>query len=111
MQIIQRTQGDIWILCPEGKITLGEGDQELSEAVHAAIEEGARRVVINFNKVSYLDSSAVGELVGCYTSIKKAGGELRICELNARILGLINLTGLHSVLAITETEVEALTGF
>lgn len=111
MNIIQRTQGDVCILCPEGKITLGEGDQELGEAVRAVLEEGGRRIVINFEKVSYLDSSGVGELVGCYTSIKKQGGELKICGMNDRILKLITLTSLHSVFAVTDTEAEAVIGF
>ncbi|WP_005036662.1 STAS domain-containing protein [Holophaga foetida] len=111
MNIIQRTQGDVRILCLEGKITLGEGDQELSEAVRAALDNGTRRIVLNFEKVSYLDSSGVGELVGCYTSIKKAGGELKICGMNSRTLGLITLTGLHSVFAVAETEAEAVAGF
>nr|WP_320133716.1 STAS domain-containing protein [uncultured Holophaga sp.] len=111
MKITQRTHGDILILCPEGKITLGDGDQELGEAVRGALEEGARKLVLNLEKVSYLDSSGVGELVGCYTSVKGRDGVLRICGMNARILGLITMTSLHSVFDVTDTEAEAVAGF
>ncbi|MBP1626264.1 MAG: anti-sigma-factor antagonist [Holophagaceae bacterium] len=110
MDIIQRTQGDTRILCPAGKITLGEGDQELSEAVCDALESGAHRIVINFEEVSYLDSSGVGELVSCYNAIKNGGGELRLCGLNDRISRVIAMTSLHSVFEVTETEAEALAG-
>ncbi|HLP30883.1 MAG TPA: STAS domain-containing protein, partial [Geothrix sp.] len=72
-----RKHNDVLILYPEGKITLGDGDQELGEAVRTSLSNGARKIVINFSKVSYLDSSGVGELVGCYTSIKNKGGDLR----------------------------------
>ena len=106
-----RKHNDVLILHPEGKITLGDGDQELGEAVRTALSNGSRKIVINFSKVSYLDSSGVGELVGCYTSIKGRGGELRICGMSHKIFSLIKMTSLHSVFDVRDTEEEALTGF
>jgi anti-anti-sigma factor len=111
MKITTRTHQDVTILYPEGKITLGDGDQELGEAVRTTLEQGARKLVINFEKVSYLDSSGVGELVGCYTSIKNRGGEMKICGMNTRIFGLIKMTSLHSVFEVKDSEDEALAGF
>ena len=111
MNITIRQEKDITILYPEGKITLGDGDQELGEAVRQTLEEGARKIIINFSKISYLDSSGVGELVGCYTSIKNKGGELRICGMNSRIFGLIKMTSLHSVFEVKDSEEDALAGF
>lgn len=111
MNITTRTHDDITILQPEGKITLGDGDQELGEAVRQALEKGARKIVLNLEKVTYMDSSGVGELVGCYTSIKNRGGELRICGMNARIFNLITMTSLHSVFDVKDTEAEAIAAF
>jgi anti-anti-sigma factor len=111
MKITTRTHQDVTILYPEGKITLGDGDQELGEAVRTTLEQGARKLILNFDKVSYLDSSGVGELVGCYTSIKNRGGEMKICSMNTRIFGLIKMTSLHSVFDVKDTEEEALAGF
>ena len=111
MKMNTKNQGDVLILCPEGKITLGDGDQELGEAVRTGLEQGARKLIIDFSKVSYLDSSGVGELVGCYTSIKNKGGELRICGMNSKIFGLMKMTSLHSVFEVRDTEAEALAGF
>ena len=101
----------VLVLCPEGKVTLGDGDQELGEAVRTALANGERKLIINFSKVSYLDSSGVGELVGCYTSIKNKGGELKICGMNARIFSLITMTSLHSVFDVKDTEAESIAGF
>jgi anti-anti-sigma factor len=111
MKMTTRQHNDVTILYPEGKITLGDGDQELGEAVRTSLEQGARKVLINFSKVSYLDSSGVGELVGCYTSVKGKGGELRICGMNSRIFSLITMTSLHSVFDVKDTEEESLSGF
>ena len=111
MKLTTRTANDVTILYPEGKITLGDGDQELGEAVRTALEQGSRKILINFSKVSYLDSSGVGELVGCYTSIKTRGGELRICGMSPKIFSLITMTSLHSVFDVKDTEEEALSSF
>lgn len=111
MAMLNRTQKDVTLLYPEGKIVLGDGDQELGDAVRDLLDHGARKVIINFSRVSYLDSSGVGELVGCYTAIKNRGGDLRLCGLNARISSLIRMTSLHSVFVVTDTEDEALAGF
>jgi anti-anti-sigma factor len=111
MILNQRNLQGITILNPEGKITLGDGDQELGEAVRSVLDQGCRKIIINFTKVSYLDSSGVGELVGCYTSIRNRGGQLRVCGMNSRIYNLITMTSLHSVFDVKETEEESLVGF
>lgn len=111
LKFTTRDHNDVTVLYPEGKITLGDGDQELGEAVRGMLEKGSRKLVINFDKVGYLDSSGVGELVGCYTSVKSRGGELRICGMNPRIFSLIKMTSLHSVFTVLDTEEEALQGF
>jgi len=111
MKMTKKNTGDVLILYPEGKITFGDGDQELGEAVRTELEKGVRKIIIDFSKVSYLDSSGVGELVGCYTSIKNKNGELRICGMNAKIFGLMKMTSLHSVFEVRDTEAEALANF
>ena len=111
MNLTHRIHQDVHIIYPEGKITLGDGDQELGEAVRTVLEQGARKIIINLSKVSYLDSSGVGELVGCFTSIRNKSGELRICGMNARIFNLITMTSLHSVFDVKDTESESLAGF
>jgi len=111
MKMTTKTENDVTVLCPEGKITLGDGDQELGEAVRTLLNAGSRKLVIDFSKVNYLDSSGIGELVGCYTSIKNKNGALRICGLNHKILGLMKMTSLHSVFDVFDTAIEALAGF
>lgn len=111
MKIQERDVNGVHILAPQGKVTLGDGDQELGEAVRQALEQGSRKILIDFTKVSVLDSSGLGELVGCYTSIKNRKGELRICGLNSRLFNLMQMTSLYSVFDVKDTEAEALAGF
>jgi anti-anti-sigma factor len=111
MNISVRTHDDLTILEPSGKITLGDGDQDLAEAVRTHLEQGARNIIINFSHVSYLDSSGIGELVGSYTSILNRGGQLKLCAMNTRTFSLIKLTSLHSVFDVLDSEAEAIQAF
>ena len=111
MKTEEKEVNGVLVISAEGKITIGDGDQELGEAVRGALEKGHRKIVLNLAKVSNLDSSGLGELVGCYTSIKTRQGELRICCLNSRIFNLMQMTSLHSVFTVRDTEAEALAGF
>lgn len=101
----------ITVLCPEGRITLGDGDEELGEAVRTQLAAGARKILLDFSHVSYLDSSGVGELVGCYTSVRNQGGDLKICGVNTRVFNIMKLTSLHAVFDVRDTEDEALAAF
>jgi anti-sigma B factor antagonist len=107
----QRQVGDVLVIAPEGRIAFGYGDQELGEAVRGALAGSARKIVINFEKVAYIDSSGIGELVSCYAAVKNRQGELRICSLNSKVTNLIKMTSLFSVFSVHDTEEDALNGF
>ena len=109
--IHQRQAGEVLIFAPEGRIAFGYGDQELGEAVRGALAGSARKIVINFEKVAYIDSSGIGELVSCYAAVKNRQGELRICGMNSKVTNLIKMTSLFAVFDVHETEEDALKGF
>jgi anti-anti-sigma factor len=111
MELRTETRGNVSILRPEGRISFANGDQELSEMVRTQIRLGCRKILIDFDKVSYIDSSGIGELVGCAVFVKAHRGELKLCEMNAHTFNWIKLVTLHSVFQVEETEAEALMAF
>ena len=111
LTIHTRMAGDVHVLAPEGRIAFGYGDQEMGEAVRSALAGGARKVLINMEKVAYLDSSGIGELVSCYAAIKNRQGELKICSMNSKVTNLIKMTSLFAVFSVHDTEEEALKGW
>lgn len=111
LTIHTRQVGDVHILGPEGRIAFGYGDQEMGEAVRGALAGGARKILINLEKVAYLDSSGIGELVSCFAAIKNRQGELRICSMNSKVTNLVKMTSLFAVFSVHDTEAEALQGW
>ena len=94
----------------EGQLIVGNR-QELKDLVQAALDRGERRMLIDFSRTGYIDSSGLGELVSLSKRIREAGGELRLSGLNEDLRSLFELTKLDTLFAIAETPQQALASF
>jgi anti-sigma B factor antagonist len=65
MAVVTRVQGPAHVLACTGKVMLGAGDEELIAACEEALAAGARWIVLDLSKVTYLDSSGIGAVVSC----------------------------------------------
>ena len=111
MKIGKRKVGDVTILDLNGKLLFGVGIAELREAINNAVNEKDTKLLLNFEKVPYLDSAGLGEVVRSYTALKKAGGEAKILNLTKRVRELLFVTKLVTVFETYEDENEAVNSF
>ena len=72
-----------------GKITIGEGDIVLREKVDELLDEGQTQIVLNLEKVTYMDSAGIGELVACYKRAKEKGGTVKLLDPSGKVLDLL----------------------
>jgi anti-sigma B factor antagonist len=98
------------VLQVEGQLIVGNR-QELKELVQTALDQGERRLLIDFSRTGYIDSSGLGALVSISKKIREAGGELRLSGLNEDLRSLFELTKLDTLFAIAETPQQALASF
>src|SRR5512147_2697328 len=108
MKIDKRNRGVVTILEIEGKVTIGKGDVAMREAVHQALGEGAKQIVINLAGVSTIDSSGVGELVSAFTTVTNRGGKLKLLNLPPKVNDILQITQLITVFEVFDNEDEAL---
>jgi anti-sigma B factor antagonist len=94
----------------EGQLVVGNR-QELKDLVQAALDRDERRLLIDFSRTGYIDSSGLGALVSISKKIREAGGELRLSGLNEDLRSLFELTKLDTLFAIAETPKQALASF
>jgi anti-sigma B factor antagonist len=106
-----RDVGDVAIVDFSGKITLGEGSAMLRKMVRDLITAGRRKILLNLADVDYIDSSGIGELVGAYTSVRSASGELKLVYLTKRVHDLIQITRLFTVFDVQPDEAAAVRSF
>jgi len=111
LNISERQVGDVTILDMDGKITIGEGSVALRTAIRRLLEEGKKKILLNLARVSYIDSSGIGELVSSYTSIGKEGGQLKLLNLTQKLQDLLTITKLLTVFDVYDSEEEALASF
>jgi anti-sigma B factor antagonist len=111
MQIIERHVGDVAIIDLSGRLVLGDSDDLLRDKVNSLVQQGEKNILVNLSQVSYMDSSGIGELVGCYTTVTRRGGALKLVGLTKRISDLLAITKLLTVFDSYETEKEAVASF
>jgi len=105
-----RDASGVAVVQVEGQLIVGNR-QELKELVQRALDAGERRILIDFSRTGYIDSSGLGALVSISKKVREAGGELRLSGLNEDLRSLFELTKLDTLFAIAETPQQALASF
>lgn len=80
-----------------GNVMGGPDAVRLNEKLHDLIENNQLNVVIDLSNVKFMNSSGLGMLIGALTTMKKAGGDLRICNAGEKIRSLLTITKLITV--------------
>jgi anti-sigma B factor antagonist len=106
-----RDVGDIRVIELSGKITIGAGDVKIRELIDQALEEGKNDVILDLGGVTAIDSSGIGEMVACYTTVTKRGGHLKLMHLSPKITDILQVTQLITVFDVFDDEREALGSF
>ena len=109
--ITTRQVGDVTVVDAAGKITLGEGSALLRDQVRNLLGAGNRKILINLGEVNYIDSSGIGELVSCFTTVTGQSGQLKLLNLTKRVHDLLQITKLYTVFEIHDDEAKAVRSF
>lgn len=111
LTIEQREVSHVTILDVAGRIVLGPEIGILRDAVRGLIKEGKKKIILNLSGVDYLDSSGVGQLVGSFTAVRNAGGELKLMNLTQKVSDVLHVTKLYTVFDIKDDEFTAIKSF
>ncbi len=111
LTIETREVAHVTILDITGRIVLGDEIGDLRDAVRGLIASGKKKIVLNLQGVDYIDSSGVGELVGSFTTVRNAGGELKLLNLTQKVHDVLHVTKLYTVFDIKDDEFTAVRSF
>jgi anti-anti-sigma factor len=111
MKLSVRKIKDIAVIDVEGKIVLGEGDVEIKQTVDSLLQKGNINILLNFAKVPYLDSAGLGEIIRCFTALRRRGGNFKLLAPNQRIVDLLTITKLLNVFDCYDNEPSAIKSF
>jgi len=79
--------------------------------VRQIVEEGAQRLVIDLEAVTYIDSAAVGCLIDIHNLLERRDGTLRLSGLQPRVETMLLMVGVQKVMHLDRKEADALAAF
>lgn len=96
----QLREGNKVTLKPEGRIDV-VNSQNLKQELLNLYNEGMNEIVIDFAKITSIDSSGLGKLLLFQKKLKERGGELRIINVtNDYIQNMFKMIHLNKVIKI-----------
>jgi anti-sigma B factor antagonist len=111
LDILQHEKEGITVFDLKGRLVVGEPCTQLREHVNQGVAQGRIQIILNLEHVDYIDSTGLGTLVICFTTLQKSGGGLKLALLNRRNIELMLLTKLSTVFQIFGDEQEAVNSF
>ena len=111
MELNERIVGEIAFVDVVGSVYGSRGDAKLSDKVRSLTQQGFTRVLVDLGRVTYMDSSGLGDLIEAYASTKKAGGALKLMHVEKRLRDLLTITKLVTVFETFDDEAAAIASF
>jgi len=110
MEVTTREVENVNVLDIDGEIDLYNAPT-LKDIIKKHIEEQKYNIIINLEKVSYIDSSGIGALISSLSNLKKYQGGLKIINVTGSVKKVFELTKLTSFFEIFDHEEEAVKSF
>ena len=93
----QTREPGIVIVSITGRIALGVEKGQIEDAVTGALKDGVRKIVIDLEHVSYIDSAGVGIIAFCFGKASQVGARLIAAGADARVKDVFRITRLDQV--------------
>ena len=107
----RRRAGPVLILELHGRLTMSEGSEVLDSDLQERIATGERKLLVDCQNVSAIDSRGIKSLVHGFISLKKREGALKLLRPGARVREVLSWTHLDTVIESFDDEVAALKSF
>lgn len=91
----------------------GEFDLRAAEFNRSDIDEKfrsqkAKNIIFNLSKVTFMDSSGLGIILGRYRKVTEQGGKVAMSNVPTKFNKILELSGVKRLLSVYNNETEAL---
>ena len=111
LQMNTRQSGDVTVVDFSGAITLSVASHTVRDAVRELVSAGNRKTLLNMRHVAYIDSYGIGELVAGYSSLRNAGGTLKLLSPTKHVKDMLVITNLYNIFDVQENEETGILSF
>lgn len=106
MIIHEKSSNQVAIISIEGEVDLYNA-KELKDILDDKMRKHQYEIVVNLEKVPFMDSSGIGTLVTAMYKLKKYHGNLKVCSVHGSVAKVFKLTGMESHLEVFDSEENA----
>ena len=99
MEIAERRQGDVAVLCPAGRID-NDTSAAFQDKLLATVGTAGASVVLDLAKVEYISSAGLRAVLQAARAARLRGGEFAVCALSDPVRKVFTMSGMHHVLRI-----------
>jgi anti-sigma B factor antagonist len=111
LEIGRRDREGVVVLDMNGRITVGDEASRFREVMRELAKTPQPKVILNLKDVDYIDSTGLGAIVMCATTVRNAGGEVTLVNLNKRTIELLVMTKLSTIFDSFTDETDAVNSF
>jgi anti-sigma B factor antagonist len=111
MVISERSAGDVIILDLDGRLVVEDGVTPFIDRMNGLVRHGRKKILLNFEHVTYLDSSGVGAVVWKYVTARKQDASVKLLNLTRRSHNVLMITKLLTVFETFDSEQQAIDSF
>ena len=106
-----RQVGNVTIVDIQGRIVLGEESASVRDFVSGLLKDGHKQILLNLAGVDYIDSMGLGSLVGAFITVRKQGGEMKLLNVDDKVINVMQITKLYTVFDIVNDEAAGIKSF
>jgi anti-sigma B factor antagonist len=97
MQFFTKIIGKVTVISLKGNLLGGPDAAALNTRLHEVVASGGRYVVVDLAGVEFMNSSGLGLLIGGATTMKTAGGALKLAAASPKVAAIFTMTRLGPV--------------
>jgi anti-sigma B factor antagonist len=110
MEIKIRNEKGASIISVNGRVDTTTAPM-LEQAINREIENGNRKILLNFALVTYISSGGLRVLLATAKKLRNPGDWFGLCCLSPEVLKIFKLAGFTSIFSISLSEGEAIAGW
>jgi anti-sigma B factor antagonist len=111
LEIKEREREGVLILDLNGRLTVGDEASKFRDRMSKLIAGGRHNIILNMAQVDYVDSTGLGAMVMCYTTLNRDGGKVKLLNLTRRSIELLVMTKLTTIFEVFNDEQNAINSF
>src|ERR1700686_3670521 len=111
LKINVRDVDGIGVVGLDGRGGLGDESNALREQVKKMLAAGKKKIGLNMDNVTYIDSAGLGALVAAPHSARTQGASLKLSNLGSKFQEILQVTKLLTVFEVYDSEAAAIQSF